>query len=93
MADAWIDEPITKAKWLTDKCLLVTTSYGNLYSVHMSLDDQGVECLSRPNCIWTAEHEVALWDIAALNMSESLVAWVAEDSGKVTQISFESTDS
>ena len=33
VADKQLDEPVTRAKWLTEKTILVTTTYGNLYAL------------------------------------------------------------
>ncbi len=31
VADAMLDEPLTRAKWLTESSILVATTYGNIY--------------------------------------------------------------
>ena len=89
VADVSIDEPVSKAKWLSDKIIIMTTTYGSVYSVSLTLDDQQVECLSRPKKIFESEHEVAIWDLAVMNMADKVEAWIAEDSGKVTQLCFD----
>jgi hypothetical protein len=33
-----LGEPITKAKWLNDKSILVATTYGNLFLLKIGLD-------------------------------------------------------
>ena len=33
VADALIDEPLTKVRWLTDKTILAATVNGNLYAL------------------------------------------------------------
>ena len=39
VADKQLNEPLTKAKWLTDKTILVATTFGNLYALQLSKDD------------------------------------------------------
>ena len=39
VADSKIDEPLTKAKWLTDKTILAATVNGNLYALSILEDD------------------------------------------------------
>lgn len=57
----------------------------------MEKDDQGVDCLSRSQLIFTTQHDVAIWDLAVLNISSTnLEVWLAEDSGKITQLNFAS---
>ena len=48
VADKVLDEPLTKAKWLTDTTMLVATTYGNLYKIDLKRDDQNAEYLSEP---------------------------------------------
>jgi len=56
----------------------------------MEKDDQGVDCLSRSRLIFTTQHAVAIWDLAVLNTtSTNLEVWLAEDSGKITQLNFD----
>ena len=78
-----IDEPLTRAKWLTKTCLLAATVDGHLYSLTVTADDQGAECLSHPRLIYTAEHGVAIMDLACSNDTE---VWLCEDSGKVVHL-------
>jgi len=85
IADSWIDEPLTKAKWLTDSTILAASVDGKLYALQIKKDDQGVEFLSKPRLVYSTEHEVAIWDLVTLS-SGSLEVWVADDSGRVTQL-------
>ena len=86
VADYNIEEPLTRAKWLTPTCILATTTHGNLYSLELSKDSQNAECLSRPKLVYSTDHEVAIWDVAVLNANgaSKFEVWLAEDSGKVT---------
>ena len=93
VADQQLDEPLTRAKWLTEKTILVTTTFGNLYALQLSKDDQGVECLLRPKLLYTAEHAVAIWDLQTYSAGAScLQIWLAEDSGKVMQLNLENEE-
>ena len=84
VADHAFDEPLSKAKWLTQTCILVTTMDGNAYTLKIEKDSQGVECLSRPSLVYTTEHSVSIWDFTVMNMAQKLEVYIAEDSGKVT---------
>ena len=48
--------------------------------------------MGNPRLVYSVEHEVAIWDLVTQS-SGSLEAWVADDSGKVTQLSFENEES
>lgn len=51
-----------------------------------------MECLSKPKLIISTEHGVAIWDLTIFSSgSSSYEVWLAEDSGKVTQLSFDAT--
>ena len=67
VADKVLDEPLTKAKWLTDTTMLVATTYGNLYKIDLKRDDQNAEYLSEPYLVYRSTHEVSIWDLAVLN--------------------------
>ena len=86
--DAMIEEPLTRAKWLTPKCIIVSTTHGNLYTMELSKDSQNVECLMKPQLVYSTTHDVAIWDMAVLsaNGAAKVEVWVAEDSGKVNQL-------
>ena len=91
VADFVIDEPLAKAKWLNEKSILTTTTHGNVYILKLERDGQNAECLSRPSFVFRADHSVSIWDCAVLSKSPRLEVWLAEDSGKVTQLTFDAS--
>lgn len=88
-ADYFLDEQITRVRWLTSTSLIVATRDGNLYTMELGRDSQNVECLEHPKLLYQAEHEVAIWDVTVYNKAPRLEVWLAEDSGKVTQLSID----
>ena len=91
VSDFNIDEPLSKVKWFTPTCILVATTEGNVYSLNLERDSQNALCLSRPKLVYQAEHEVAIWDLATYSKGERHEVWLAEDSGKVTQLLLDNT--
>lgn len=89
VAEAQIDEPLSKVKWLNDKTILASSTYGNLFQLKLEKDDQRAEFVSRPKLLFTTEHEVAIWDFTVLSVAtqQTMQVWLAEDSGKVTELS------
>ena len=69
VADKVLDEPLTKAKWLTDTTMLVATTYGNLYKIDLKRDDQNAEYLSEPYLVYRTTHDVSIWDLAVHNIA------------------------
>ena len=59
-----MQSPVTKAKWVSDKELVVGTTEGKLFRFFIKLDDQKVPYLENPNAIYTSEGLAAIWDIA-----------------------------
>ena len=39
VADVTLDEPLTKAKWLTDSTIIAATTHGSLYLMRLEHDD------------------------------------------------------
>ena len=91
-ADSNLDEPLTRAKWLTSTCIVATTTHGNVYTLELSRDSQNALCLSRPVKVYSTEDEVAVWDMAVFSKNSKQEVWLAEDSGKVTQLSLASNE-
>ena len=69
VADKVLDEPLTKAKWLTDTTMLVATTYGNLFKIDLKRDDQNAEYLSEPYLVYRTTHDVSIWDLAVHNIA------------------------
>lgn len=69
VADKVLDEPLTKAKWLTDTTMLVATTYGSLYKIDLKRDDQNAEYLSEPYLVYRTTHDVSIWDLAVHNIA------------------------
>lgn len=90
VADYALDEPLSKVKWLTPTQILAATTHGNLYALELTKDAQNVECLSRPKLVYTTAHDVSIWDLTVFSKAPKFEVWLAEDSGKVTQLTLES---
>ena len=55
VADDNIQEPITRAKWLSDTEILVATTHGKLHHYTLKLDDQQVLYLDMPTVLYSSE--------------------------------------
>ena len=64
VADDDLQVAITKAKWISEKELLVATTDGKLYHYTLKLDDQEILYLDTPVVFYEAEGSAAIWDIA-----------------------------
>ena len=85
-----LEEPISRAKWLSEKTIVAATTCGNVIVLQVERDAQNVECLSRPRTVYATMHGVAIWDLVALSSGQMLEVWLAEDSGTVTQLRLDS---
>ena len=70
---------------------MATTTHGNVYTMELGRDSQNAVCLSRPVKVYSTEDEVAVWDLAVYSKNDKQEVWLAEDSGKVTQLSLASS--
>ena len=77
---------------------MVTTINGKLFALSLKQDDQGADYLSKPQLLYSAEHEVAIWDLVTQSSRSNnkegeddldLDVFLAEDSGKVTHLSIQ----
>ena len=75
---------------------MVTTINGKLFALSLKQDDQGADYLSKPQLLYSAEHEAAIWDLVTQSSrsnntegEDDLDVFLAEDSGKVTHLSIQ----
>ena len=64
VADDDLQVAVTKAKWISEKEILIATTDGKLYHYVLKLDDQQALYLDTPTVLYEAEGSAAIWDIA-----------------------------